>query len=60
MTVFHGLADHSGSVGLRLERGMGPNLVLGVEGRHLYGEDPDEFALRTGKTTGSVYVTVHF
>ena len=60
MTVFHGLADHGGSVGLRLERGMGPNLVLGVEGRRLYGEDPDEFASRTGKTTGSVYVTVHF
>ena len=60
MNVFHGLADRSGSVGLRLERGMGPNLVVGIEGRYLYGEDLDEFALRTGKTTSSVYVTVHF
>ena len=60
MNVFHGLADHSGSVGLRLERGMGPNLVLGVEGRYLYGEDPDEFALRTARLSGSVHVTVRF
>ncbi len=60
MNVFHGLADHSGSMGLRLERGMGPNLVLGVEGRYLYGEDPDEFALRTARLSGSVHVTVRF
>ena len=60
MTVFHGLADHSGSVGLRLERGVGPNLVVGVEGRYLYGDDLDEFALRTARLSGSVHVTVHF
>ena len=60
LTVFHGLEDHSGAIGLRLERAMGPDLVLGVEGRHLYGEETDEFALRTAKLSGSVYVTVHF
>ena len=60
MNVFHGLADHSGSMGLRLERGMGPNLVVGLEGRYLYGEDPDEFALRTARLSGSVHVTVRF
>ena len=60
MTIFHNLADHSGSVGLRLEHGMGPNLLLGIEGRNLYGEDLDEFALRTEGVSGSVYVTVHF
>ena len=60
MNVFHGLADRSGSVGLRLERGMGPNLVVGVEGRYLYGDDLDEFALRTARLSGSVHVTVHF
>ena len=60
MNVFHGLADHSGSVGLRLERGMGPNLVIGLEGRWLYGEDLDEFGLRTARLAGSVHVTVHF
>ena len=60
LTVFHGLADRSGSLGLRLERGLGPNLVVGLEGRYLYGEDLDEFALRTGRVSGSVHVTVHF
>ena len=60
MNVFHGLADRSGSVGLRLERGMGPNLVVGVEGRYLYGDGLDEFALRTARLSGSVHVTVHF
>ena len=60
MNVFHGLADRSGSVGLRLERGMGPNLVVGVEGRYLYGDDLDEFALRTARLSGSVHLTVHF
>ena len=60
MNVFHGLADSSGSVGLRLERGMGPNLVVGIEGRYLYGEDLDEFALRTARLSGSIHVTVHF
>ena len=60
MNVFHGLADRSGSVGLRLERGMGPSLVVGVEGRYLYGDDLDEFALRTARLSGSVHVTVHF
>ena len=60
MNVFHGLADRSGSVGLRLERGMGPNLVVGIEGRYLYGEGLDEFALRTARLSGSVHVTVHF
>ena len=59
-TVFHSLADHSGSVGLRLEHGMGPNLVLGVEGRYLYGDGLDEFGLRTARLAGSVHVTVHF
>ena len=60
MNVFHGLADRSGSVGLRLERGMGPNLVVGLEGRYLYGDGLDEFALRTARLSGSVHVTVHF
>ncbi len=59
-TVFHNLTDHSGSAGLRLEHGMGPNLVLGVEGRWLYGKDLDEFGLRTARLAGSVHVTVHF
>ena len=60
VTVLHSLADHSGSLGLRLERGLGPNLLLGVEGRNLYGEELDEFALRTGRLSGSIHVTVHF
>ena len=60
MTVFHSLADHSGSLGLRLEREMGPNVFLGFEGRWLYGDDLDEFALRTPRLTGSVHLTVHF
>ena len=60
MTVFHNLSDHSGSVGLRLEHGMGPRLLLGIEGRHLYGDDLDELALHTGRSSGSIYVTVHF
>ena len=47
-------------MGLRLELGMGPNLVVGLEGRYLYGEDPDEFALRTARLSGSVHVTVRF
>ena len=60
MTVFHNLADHSGSLGLRLDRGLGPNLLLGVEGRYLYGEGLDEFALRTARLSGSIHVTIHF
>ena len=60
MSVFHNLTDHSGSLGLRLERGMGPNLLLGIEGRYLYGDDLDEFGLRTARLSGSVHVTVHF
>ena len=59
-TVFHSLADHSGSVGLRLERELGPNLLLGIEGRRLYGEGLDEFALRTARLSGSIYVTANF
>lgn len=59
-TVFHNLADHSGSIGLRLEYGVNSNLLLGVEGRRLYGGDLDEFGLRTARTSGSMYVTVHF
>ena len=60
MTVFHNLADRTGSLGLRLEREMGPNVFLGVEGRWRYGDDLDEFALRTGKLSGSVHVTINF
>ena len=60
LTVFHNLADRTGSLGLRLERDMGPDVFLGVEGRWLYGDDLDEFALRTGKLSGSVHVTVNF
>ena len=59
-TVFHNLTDHSGSVGLRLERELGPNLLLGIEGRRLYGGGLDEFALRTARLSGSIYVTVNF
>ena len=59
-TVFHSLTDHSGSVGLRLERALGPNLLLGVEGRRLYGGGLDEFALRTARLSGSIYVTANF
>ena len=60
MIVFHNLADHSGSLSLRLERAMGPNLFLGIEGRRLYGGGLDEFALRTPRLTGSVHLTVNF
>ena len=60
VTVLHNLADHSGSMGLRLERGLSSTLLLGVEGRYLYGDDLDEFALRTGRSSGSIYITVHF
>ena len=59
-TVLHGLADHSGSMGLRLEREIGPNLLLGVEGRWPYGEDLDEFALRTAGPSGSIHLTAYF
>ena len=58
--VLHGLADHSGSLGLRLEYGMTPHLLLGVEGRRRYGGRLDEFGLRTGRLSGSVYLTVNF
>ena len=60
MTIFHNLADHSGSMGWRLERETGPNLLLGVEGRVLYGGDLDEFGLRTARLSGSFYATVSF
>ena len=60
MAVFHNLVDHSGSLGLRLEHELGPNLLLGVEARHLYADDLDEYGLRTGKMSGSVHVTVYF
>ena len=60
MIVFHNLSDHSGSLGLRLERKIGPNLFVGVEGRNLYGDDLDEFALRTAGLSGSVHVTLNF
>ena len=60
MAVFHNLADRTGSLGLRLEREMGPNVFLGVEGRWRYGDDLDEFTLRTGKLSGSVYLTLNF
>ena len=59
-TVFHNLTDHSGSVGLRLERELGPNLLLGIEGRRLYGGGLDEFGLRTAGLSGSIYVTANF
>ena len=60
MIVFHNLADRTGSLSLRLEREMGPNVFLGVEGRWLYGGDLDEFALRTARMSGSVHVTINF
>ena len=60
MLVLHNLADHSGRLGLRLEREIGPNLFLGVEGRYFYGDHLDEFALRTPRVTGSVHLTVNF
>ena len=60
MTVLHNLADRTGSMGLRLEREMGPDVFLGVEGRWRYGGGLDEFALRTGRLSGSVHITVNF
>ena len=39
---------------------MGPDVFLGVEGRWRYGGDLDEFALRTGRLSGSVHVTINF
>ena len=60
MLILHNLEDHSGSLRLRLERKLGPDLFLGVEGRYLYGDDLDEFALRAARLSGSVHVTVHF
>ena len=60
MLVLHNLTDHSGRLGLRLEREIGPNLFLGVEGRYFYGNHLDEFALRTSRLAGSVHVTVNF
>ena len=59
-TVFHGLADHSGRMGLRVEHEIGRNLLLGVEGRWRYGSGLDEFAQRTNRLSGSIYVTVYF
>ena len=60
LTALHGLADHSGSMGLRLEREVGPNLLLGAEGRWRYGGGLDEFALRTNRLSGSVHLTIYF
>ena len=60
MFVLHDLADHSGSLSLRVEREVGANLFVGVEGRYLYGNGLDEFALRTSRLSGSAHVTVHF
>ena len=60
MTVFHSLTDRTGSLGLRLEREMGADVLLGVEGRWFYGGELDEFALRTGKLSGSVHVTINY
>ena len=60
LVVFHNLADRTGSLALRLERDMGPNVVLGLEGRTRYGGGLDEFALRTGRMSGSVHVTINF
>ena len=60
LTVFHNLADRTGSLGLRLERALGPNVLLGVEGRCLYGDGLDEFTLRPARLSGSVHVTVSF
>ena len=60
MSVFHNLEDRTGSLGLRLEHELGPNVLVGIEGRWLYGGDLDEFALRTGKRSGSVHITVNF
>ena len=59
-TAFHNLADHGGALGLRVEHEYGPKLLLGIQGRYLYGKGMDEFALRTVKLSGSVYATVHF
>ena len=60
MTVLHGLEDHSGSMGLRLEHEIGPNLLLGAEGRWRYGGRLDEFAQRTNRWSGSIHVTIYF
>lgn len=60
MTVLHNLEDRTGNLGLRLEREMGPDVFLGLEGRWRYGDDLDEFALRTGKLSGSVHLTINF
>lgn len=60
VTVLHGLADRSGSAGLRLEREVGPNLLLGMESRYRYGGRLDEFALRTARLSGSVHLTLHY
>ena len=60
VTALHNLADHGGALGLRVEHEYGPNLLFGIEGRRLYGKGMDEFALRTVKLSGSVYVTVNF
>ena len=59
-TAFHNLSDHGGALGLRVEHEYGPNLLLGIQGRYLYGKGMDEFALRTVKLSGSVYATVSF
>ena len=60
LTALHGLAGHSGSMGLRLEREVGPNLLLGVESRYRYGGHFDEFVLRAARLSGSVYATIHY
>ena len=60
LTVLHNLADRTGSLGMRLEREMGPDVFLGVAGHWRYGDDLDEFALRTGRLSGSVHITVNF
>ena len=60
MTVLHSLAYHSGSVAFRLEREMDANLLLGVEVRYPYGDELDEFALRSSGWSGSIHVTAHF
>lgn len=59
-TAFHNLADHGGALGLRVEHEYDPKLLLGIQGRYLYGKGMDEFALRTVKLSGTVYATVNF
>lgn len=58
-TVFHNLQDQSGVASLRLEYAAKPSLLLGAYISTNYGNDMDEFRLRSNKLTSTLYVALY-